>query len=158
MEYHVAKDPAHKNCVHRYSWRVEIAASSWALQSSELGTQLTSSDLLSLIPSSKKMDLPQLYLQGTPTDNQLPYESQSLWLKKGCSPLSPTSCPLEQHVQQWRVQIQVRFSCLAHIFCTLLRSLTFEIWMKSVKIPILYRDLVESAAAWSQHMLFSFKT
>lgn len=68
MEYHVAKDPAHKNCVHRYSWRVEIVASSWALQSSELGTELTSSELLSLIPSSKKMDLPQLYLQGTPTE------------------------------------------------------------------------------------------
>lgn len=48
----------------------KFAASSWAPQCSELGTGLTSSDLLSLVPSIKKTDQPQTHLQGNPADNQ----------------------------------------------------------------------------------------
>lgn len=157
MEYHVAKDPAHKNCVHRYSWRVEIVASSWALQSSELGTELTSSELLSLIPSSKKMDLPQLYLQGTPTE-PASLRVPVLVTEEGMFFFKPYFLPIRAACATVKSANSSQIFMFRHIFCTLIRSLTFEIWMKSEKIPILYRDILESAAAWSQHMLFSYKT
>lgn len=48
---------------------------------------LTSGDFLSLVPSSKKIDLPQPHLQGNPADNQL-LRSPRPCYRRGSSPLS----------------------------------------------------------------------